>query len=76
LKRRIIMTKHEKEIDVQAVMETYRKVGTPGEPHKQLANLEGSWVTRTRGWTEPGKPPFESTGTCDQKMILEGHYLR
>jgi hypothetical protein len=25
---------------------------------------------------EPGKPPVESTGTCEQKMILGGHYLR
>jgi hypothetical protein len=61
---------------MQEVMEIYRKVGTPGAPHKLLARLEGSWITRTRGWMEPDKPPMESTGTCEQKLILDGHYLR
>jgi hypothetical protein len=46
------------------------------EPHKLLAKLEGSWITTSKGWMEPGKPPVESTGTCEQRMILDGHYLR
>ena len=70
------MAKQETKIDMQKIMEIYKKVGTPGEPHKVLANLEGSWTTRTRGWMEPGKPPVESTGTCEQKLILDGHYLQ
>jgi hypothetical protein len=70
------MAKQEGKIDMQAIMEIYRKVGTPGEPHKLLAKLEGIWTTRTRNWMEPGKPPVESIGTCDQKMVLGGHYLR
>ena len=69
-------TKIGKKIDMQAMMEIYKKVGTPGEPHKLLAKLEGSWTTRTRSWMEPDKPPMESTGTCEQKLILDGHYLR
>jgi hypothetical protein len=64
-----------KKIDMQAMMEIYKKVGTPGEPHKLLAKLEGSWTTRTRGWLE-GKPAMESTGTCEQKLVLGGHYLQ
>jgi hypothetical protein len=64
------------DIDVQKVMEIYQKAGTPGEPHKLLAKLEGSWTTRSRGWVEPDKPPRESSGTCEQKSILGGHYLR
>jgi hypothetical protein len=70
------MAKQEGKIDIQAMMEIYKKAGTPSEPHKLLANLEGSWTTRTRSWMEPGKPPIESTGTCEQKMVLDGHYLR
>ncbi len=70
------MAKQEGKMDMQAVMEIYRKAGTPGEPHKKLAKLEGSWSTRSKGWMEPGKPPMESSGTCEQKMILGGHYLR
>jgi hypothetical protein len=74
--RRITMAKQETIMDMQAIMEIYKKVGTPGEPHKVLAKLEGSWTTRSRGWMEPDKPPVESTGTCEQKMVLGGHYLR
>jgi uncharacterized protein DUF1579 len=70
------MAKQEGKIDMQKIMEIYKKAGTPGEPHKLLAKLEGSWTTKTRGWMEPDKPPFDSTGTCEQKMVLDGHYLQ
>jgi len=63
-------------IDREKIMKIYRKTGTPGEPHKALAKLEGSWTTRSRGWMEPGKPPVESFGTCEQKLILDGRYLQ
>ena len=66
------MAKQEGKIDMQAIMEIYKKVGTPGEPHKLLAKLKGSWTTRTRGWMEPDKPPIDSTGTCEQKLVLMG----
>ncbi len=69
------MVKKDK-IDMQRIMEIYTKVGTPGDPHKLLANLEGIWTTRSRGWMEPDKPPMESTGTAEQKMILGGRYLQ
>ena len=70
------MKKPKNKIDMQEIMEIYKKVGTPGEPHKLLAKLEGSWTTRSRSWTEPGKPPIESIGTCEQKPVLDGHYLQ
>ena len=63
-------------IGFEEIMEIYKKVGTPGEPHKLLAKLEGNWTTRSRGWMEPDKPPVESTGTCEQRIILDGRYLR
>jgi len=63
-------------IDLEKIVEIYTKAGTPGEPHKALAKLEGSWTTRSLGWMEPGKPPVESFGTCEQKLILDGHYLQ
>ena len=64
-----------KKMDMQAMMEVYKKVGTPGGPHKLLSKLEGSWTTKTTGWLE-GKPAMESTGTCKQKLVLDGHYLQ
>ena len=70
------MAKQKDKISMQEMMEIYKKVGTPGEPHKLLAKLEGSWTTRSRGWLEPGKPAMESSGTCEQKLVLDGHYLQ
>ena len=65
-----------RKMDMQEIMEIYKKAGTPGEPHKLLAKLEGSWTTKSRGWMEPDKPPRESMGACEQKLILNGHYLQ
>jgi hypothetical protein len=63
-------------MDTQAMMEVYKKAGTPGTPHKVLASMAGSWNTKTRAWMEPDKPPTEDTGTCEQKMLLDGRYLQ
>jgi Protein of unknown function (DUF1579) len=68
--------KHEKQVDPQAMMEEYKKLSTPGEPHKLLASLAGSWTTKTKEWMEPGKPPMESTGSVEMKTLLDGRYLQ
>jgi len=68
--------KPEKQMDLQATMEMYQKLATPGEPHKQFASLAGSWTTKTKEWMEPGKPPTESTGTAEMKMVLDGRFLQ
>jgi Protein of unknown function (DUF1579) len=65
-----------KKMDMQAMMKIYQKLAVPGPPHKLLAGLEGSWMTKTTAWMEPDKPPVESTGTCVQKMLLGGRYLQ
>ena len=68
--------KQEGKMDMQAMMEVYQKLAIPGAPHKLLASLAGTWTTRTKAWMEPDKPPTESTGTCEQKMLLDGRYLQ
>ena len=67
--------KAEKQMDPQAMMEVWKKLATPGEPHKLFATLAGSWTTTTKEWMEPGKPPTESTGTAEMKMLLDGRFL-
>ena len=64
-----------KQMDPQAMMELYKNLATPGEPHKQFASLAGSWTTTTKSWMEPGKPPMESTGSAEMKMLLDGRFL-
>lgn len=73
------MAKEEKQegrMDMQAMMEVYGKLATPGEPHRVLASMAGSWNAKIRFWTEPDKPPMESSGTCEQKMLLGGRFLQ
>jgi uncharacterized protein DUF1579 len=62
--------------DMNAMMDTYQKLSTPGEPHKQLASLAGTWTTKTKEWMDPSKPPTESTGTCEEEMLLDGRFLQ
>ncbi len=65
-----------KAVDPQVMLDTYRKLATPGEPHKRLASLAGTWTTHTKEWIEPGKPPSESSGTCEYKTLLDGRYVQ
>ncbi|MGH7148028.1 MAG: DUF1579 domain-containing protein [Nitrospiraceae bacterium] len=67
--------KSQKPMDQQEMMDTYKKLATPSEPHKLFATLAGSWTTKTKEWMEPGKPPTESTGSAEMKMLLDGRFL-
>jgi len=68
--------RQQEKMDTEAMMEVYRKLGTPGPQHSLLASMAGSWTTKTNACMEPGKPPVESTGTSEQKMILGGRFLQ
>jgi len=57
-------------------MEVWRKLATPGEPHKLLAGRAGRWSTKSRHWTELDKPPMEFSGSCERKIILDGRFLQ
>jgi hypothetical protein len=67
--------KAEKPMDPQAMMELWKKAAAPGEPHELFASLAGSWTISTKEWMEPDKPPVESTGTAEMKMLLDGRFL-
>jgi hypothetical protein len=64
------------EAEMKAMMDTYAKLATPSERHKQLETLAGDWKTTTKSWIDPSQPPMESTGSCEQKMILGGRFLK
>jgi hypothetical protein len=69
-------TKHETKMDMQAMTDLYQKLGTPGAPHKGLASMVGSWITRIKCWMEPNTPPMKWTGTSELKMLLGGRFLQ
>ncbi|HEX6726677.1 MAG TPA: DUF1579 domain-containing protein [Nitrospira sp.] len=64
-----------KQMDSQAMTELWKQAATPGEPHKLFASIAGSYTTHTKEWMEPGKPPMESDGTSESKMLLDGRFL-
>jgi hypothetical protein len=61
--------------DEKAMMEAMAKASTPGEPHKQLAAMAGTWDAKVKMWMKPGDPPSESSGTATRTSILGGRYL-
>ncbi len=65
----------DKKPDPKAAEEAMMKAGTPGENHKRLDFLAGSWDTTVKFWMEPGKPPMESKATCQMKWILDGRFV-
>lgn len=68
--------KLENKTDMAAMLENFKKMATPGAPHHLLAGLEGCWTTRTKAWMGAEQTPLETSGTCEQKMILGGRYLQ
>ena len=50
--------KPKRKMDMESMMKVYKKLGTPGAPHKRLAGLAGNWITKTRAWMESDKPPM------------------
>lgn len=65
-----------RQAEMEQAMEIYRKMGTPGEPHKKLARMAGSWDARIVSWIGPDMPPLEWTGSSEQKMLLGCRFLQ
>lgn len=59
----------------QAMMEKWMAAATPGDPHKLLNHMAGSFDTKVTNWPAPGAPPQVSTGVTENRWILGGRYL-
>lgn len=59
-----------------AAMEAMMKYATPGEHHKHLEAMVGTWNTQSTFWPAPGAPPLESTGKARHSSILGGRFLQ
>jgi len=53
-------------------MDAYTKAGTPGAPHKKMAESAGSYTVTAKSWMDPAAPPTVETGTATRKVILDG----
>lgn len=62
-------------MDQKAAMEMMMKLATPGEAHKKLDVLVGTWQVKNSMWMAPGQPPMVSEGTSEQKWVLGGRFI-
>src|SRR5262245_55052401 len=62
--------------DLKAVMEAYSKASQPGDEHKKLEPMIGSWTYTSKFWMDPSQPPAVSSGTCERKWIMGGRFVR
>jgi hypothetical protein len=61
--------------DQKAMLEAMQKAATPGEAHKKLEAVVGTFDVKVTMWMDPGKPPAESTGTAENKWALGNRYV-
>ena len=62
--------------EMKKMMEQMMELGKPGENHKLLAEMAGSWTYTMKMMMDPttGKPS-ESKGTATRKAIFDGRYF-
>ncbi|HSP16603.1 MAG TPA: DUF1579 domain-containing protein [Thermoanaerobaculia bacterium] len=59
----------------KAMMDAWMKFATPGEGHKALDPMVGSWEAKVTMWQAPGAPPQVSTATSESRWILGNRYV-
>ncbi|HKS21256.1 MAG TPA: DUF1579 domain-containing protein [Thermoanaerobaculia bacterium] len=59
----------------KAMMEAWMKASTPGDAHKKLDNMVGTWDVTVKSWMAPGQPPMESTGTAVNQWVLGNRWM-
>lgn len=57
------------------MMAMMMEMAKPGENHKQMQDLVGTWSYKVKWWMNPESPPSESSGTTVTKWVMGGRYL-
>ncbi len=57
------------------MMKAMKEYATPGEPHKVLAMMAGTWKYTSKFWMTADSKPEESSGSSVMKMILGNRFL-
>jgi hypothetical protein len=61
--------------DMAKMMEAMTKLGAPGEYHKHLEGMIGSWNVAGKFWMAPDAELQESKGTSEMKWMLGGRFV-
>ncbi len=59
----------------KAMMEAWAKAATPGDAHKLLNAMVGTWNAKVSFWSPGSSDPMTSSGSATNRWILGGRYL-
>ena len=59
----------------EEMMKAWMAVASPGDAHKKLEPVVGSFTVQTKMWMDPSKPPEETGGTSENKWVLGGRFV-
>jgi len=59
----------------KAMMEAWQRAATPGEGHKKLDALVGTFDAKVRSTVDPSRSPEDSVGTSTNSWVLGGRYV-
>lgn len=59
----------------QAEMEAMMKAATPGDAHKKLNAMAGTFNADVKMWMQPGAPPSGGAGVAENSWALDGRFL-
>lgn len=59
----------------KAAMEAMVAAGTPGDAHKLLNGMVGTWSAKVTMWNDPSAPPTVSEGSNECRSIMGGRYI-
>ncbi len=62
------------ELDSATKMKNWQAYATPSDPHKLLAQMNGTWDAEMSFWEKEGAPPMVSKAKAVNKMIFNGLY--
>ena len=60
----------------KAMMDAMMRAGTPGEPHKKLNAMVGTFDANIKMWMAPGAKPTESAGKSVNEWVLGGRWVQ
>ena len=59
----------------QAEMDAMMKAATPGDAHKKLGAMAGTFNAEVKMWMQPGAPPVGGGGVSENSWALDGRWL-
>lgn len=70
-------TEKEQQAMKDEMMKKWMEVSTPGDNHKKMDDLVGTWETTVSMWMgEAGKPPQVTKGVAEMKWVLGGRFIQ